>query len=216
MSHFLIEEEIVEVCKSLHRRNLLAAADGNVSFRLSNEKILITPTGKNKSKISIQDLAIITLDNKVLSGNPSTERLMHLEIYKNVPIAKAVVHAHPPTAIAWSVARPELKELPSDCMSEVILALGRVPIVPYTRPGTEEMGKALRNFLPQNRVMILSRHGAVSWGEDLEEAYNGMERLEHISQILKSASELGGLHSLPKAEVDALWEIRNKSGGRTL
>lgn len=216
MSHFLIEEEIVEVCKSLHRRNLLAAADGNVSFRLSNEKILITPTGKNKSKISIQDLAIITLDNKVLSGNPSTERLMHLEIYKNVPIAKAVVHAHPPTAIAWSVARPELKELPSDCMSEVILALGRVPIVPYTRPGTEEMGKALRNFLPQNRVMILSRHGAVSWGEDLEEAYNGMERLEHISQILKSASELGGLHSLSKDEVDALWEIRNKSGGRTL
>src|SRR5581483_2454180 len=124
-------------------------------------------------------------------------RLMHLEVYRSCPKAKAVVHAHPPTAIAWTIAHPEMKMLPSDCMSELILAVGDLPVVPYARPGTLNMGEVLRPYLPGSRVMILARHGALSWGEDLDEAYNGMERLEHTALILKSAWELGGLTALP-------------------
>ena len=210
------KKAIIDVCQRLHARNLLAAADGNVSVRISDQEILITPTGKNKARIEESDIAVITLDNKIISGSPSGERLMHLETYKKCPLAKAVVHAHPPTAIAWSVACPELKELPSDCLSEVILALGKVPIAPYAEPGTVEMGSVLHPLLPSHRVMILARHGALSWGEDLDEAYNGMERLEHISQILKSAHELGGLTPLPAEQVKRLYEIRKKLGDRSL
>jgi L-fuculose-phosphate aldolase len=211
-----LSAHLVEICRRLHARNLLAAADGNVSYRVSDEEIWITPTGLNKGFIEEKDLAVITLDNRILRGDPSGERLMHLEVYRTRPEARAVVHAHPPTAIAWSVARPDLKELPSDALSEVILAVGKIPIASYARPGTQDMGDVLKPLLAESRVMILARHGALSWGESLDEAYNGMERIEHISQILKSAVDLGGLSSLPLEEIWYLQDLRKKLGPKTL
>ena len=207
---------MVDICQRLHTRNLLAAADGNVSYRISDEEILFTPTGVNKARMREEDIAVVALDGRVLSGKPSGERLMHLEVYRRCAKARALVHAHPPTAIAWTVARPDLRELPAEALSELILAVGAVPVAPYARPGTEDMGSVLRPFLPHRRVILLARHGALSWGEDLEEAYNGMERLEHISQILKSAHDLGGITVLPAAEVEVLREMRAKMGERTL
>jgi L-fuculose-phosphate aldolase len=209
-------EQIPEICRRLHGRNLLAAADGNVSYRVSDGEILFTPTGVNKNYLRGGDLAVVTLRNEIVSGRPSGERLMHLEVYRRCAKARAIVHAHPPTAIAWTVARPELAELPAEALSELILAVGRVPVAPYARPGTLEMGTVLAPFLPECRVILLGRHGAISWGEDLEEAYNGMERLEHIAQILKSAHELGGITTLPPAEVAALRKMRAEMGERTL
>lgn len=210
-----LRERIVEVGKHLHVRNLLAGADGNISVRISDEEILITPSGRNKAFLRASDIATVTLDNRVLEGNPSNERLMHLEIYRASKEARAVVHAHPPTAVAWSVAKPDLRELPRESLSEVILAVGRVPIARYAEPGTVDMGRVLHELLPESRVMILARHGGVSWGEDLEEAVNGMERIEHIAQILKSANELGGLTSLPAHALSRLYELRARMGNRT-
>lgn len=209
-------EHIVDICRRLNVRNLLAAADGNVSLRLADDDILITPSGKNKAHIGPADVATITLDNRVVDGVPSGERLMHLEVYRRVPEARAIVHAHPPTAIAWTIAFPQARELPVGCMSELILALGSVPIAPYQRPGTAAMGEVLAPYLPGSRVMILGRHGALSWGEDLEEAYNGMERLEHTCQILKTAHDLGGLTELPADEIAVLRELRARLGNRSL
>lgn len=216
MQHALVAQEIVEICQALSQRNFLAAADGNVSVRLSDQEILITPAGLNKARIQHSQMAVITLENEVLAGTPSSERLMHLEVYRACPQARAVVHAHPPTAIAWTIARPELAELPAECMSELILALGRLPVVPYARPGTKEMGANLLPFLPGCRAMILARHGALSWGEDLMEAYNGIERIEHSALILKTARELGALTTLPDHEVEALRTLRKNLGERTL
>ena len=215
---------MIDLAKSLHERNLIAAADGNISYRVSDDEILITPSGLAKSRIEIQDIAVITLDNRIIKGKPSSERLMHLEVYKKCPQAKAIVHAHPPTAIAWSLAFPEMKELPYRSLPEAILAAGKIPIIPYARPGTVEMGTHLLNFLPQNRLMILARHGALCWGEDLEEAYRGIERVEHVSQILKSARELlltassenskrsMELPELPEQELEELFKLREKIG----
>ena len=203
---------IVEICKRLHNRNMLAAADGNISLKISDDEILITPSGIAKGFMTPDAMAVINLKGDVLIGKPSTERLMHLQIYRACEKAKAVVHAHPPTAIAWSIARPQLEKLPSDCLSEVILATGDIPFVPYARPGTEKMGSVLIPFLPQHRALILRCHGAVAWGEDLEEAYRGMERIEHSSQILAAAERLGGLNKLPDEEIQYLYELRKKIG----
>ena len=74
------------------------------------------------------------------------------------------------------------------------------------------MADVLRPYLPQHRAVILRNHGAVAWGEDLEEAYRGMERIEHSALVLKSAKELGGLHPLPHAEINFLYELRKKIG----
>lgn len=207
-----IAEKIVEICKRLHGRNMLAAADGNISYRISDDEILITPSGIAKAFMAPDQMAVINIKGEVLKGSPSSERLMHLEVFKSTPKAQAIIHAHPATAIAWSIAQPELKKLPSECLSEVILATGDIPFVPYARPGTQQMGDVLRNFLPEYQAMILRNHGALAWGQDLEEAYRGMERIEHSAQILMIAKQLGGLHSLPKEEIEYLYDLRKKIG----
>lgn len=211
-----IRLEIVQACRRLYQRNMLAAADGNISFRLTNGRILITPSGRPKAFIEPNELAVMNLEGQVLEGKPSSERCMHLEIYRLCPEARAVIHAHPPHAVAWSLARPELGELPSEHLSEVILGAGRIPFVPYARPTTAVMGEVLRPYLPKCRAMILSRHGAVCWGETLEESLNGMERVEHSAQILWLAETLGGSKPLPKDEVNVLRAMRAEFGDRLL
>lgn len=207
-----MKKPILDICRRLHSKNLLSAADGNISYRISNEEILITPSGISKAYISESDIAVITLENKILSGNPSSERLMHLEVYKKCPEARAVIHAHPTHAIALSIAQPSWKKLPSDCLSEVILACGDIPFVEYARPGSIEMGTALHPYLPDSKALILKRHGALTWGQDLEECYRGMERIENSAQIISIALQCGGLHPLPAEEVKALYELRKKIG----
>lgn len=207
---------IVDIARRLHARNCLAAADGNISVRRSDDEIWMTPTGFAKAFMNPADMACLTLNGDIRHGAPSGERLMHLEIYRHAPEAKAIVHAHPPTAVAWTLARPELRELPCDSLPEVLLATGRVPVVPYARPGTPEMGANLRAFLPAHRALLLSRHGAVCWGLDLEEAWRGVERIEHASQILLAAEQLGGPRPLPLTEMAALRTLREGMKGRLL
>jgi L-fuculose-phosphate aldolase len=209
-------EEIRDACAHLHGRGLLAAADGNVSVRLPDDSLLITPAGVSKARLPAGSLARVALDGRILEGRPSTERAMHLAVYRACAEARVVVHAHPPTAIAWTLARPGLTELPGDALPELILAAGRVPIVPYARPGTEEMGTVLLPFLPEHRLLLLSRHGALAWGESMEEAVNGIERVEHSALILQAAEALGGLTPLPPLELEALRALRARIGPRLL
>lgn len=208
-------KQILKTCKRLYKKNMLAAADGNISLRVA-DGVLITPSGVSKAFCEPEDIGLVSLENKIISGNPSSERLMHLAVYNHLPQAKAVVHCHPPTAIAWSVAFPDDKELPNNCLSEVVLATGHIPIVPYARPGTQDMGDVLKPFLSEHKVMILSRHGGLCWGDSLEEATMGMERLEHSAEILYRAKTLNGLSFLPEDEMAALYELRKKIGNKTL
>ncbi len=209
-------QDLLDACRRLHAGGLLAASDGNLSVRLPNGLIAMTPSGVPKAKVQLADLAHLQLDGTILSGRPSSERAMHLAIYRAVPAAKAIVHAHPPTAIAWSLARPELKELPSDSLPEVILAAGRIPVVPMALPGTEAMGTNLLPFLPGHRLMILARHGGLCWGEHLEEAVGGIERLEQVAEILWKAELLGGAKPLASSELEELRVLRAKLGPKII
>ncbi len=199
---------------------MLSAADGNVSLRLSDDEILITPSGVTKAFMSPEEMACVRLSGEVVYGTPSSEVLMHLEVYKSTPKALSVIHAHPPHGIAWSISHPQMSELPSEAMSELILACGRIPIVPFALPGTLEMAKNLLPYLPQYRILILARHGGLSWGESLNEAYRGMERLEHSAQILSIAHGLGGITNLAPETVEKLRSMRlkieEKTGGQVL
>jgi len=207
-------EAICEVCRRLHAYGLLAAGDGNVSARLGDGRVVLTPSGVPKAGIEPKDLAYLDADGSLLSGRPSSEQLMHLAVYKACPEARCIVHAHPPTAIAWTLAWPELEELPADALPELILAAGRIPVVPYARPGMAAMGEALLPFLPDHRLLLLARHGALCWGEDLEEACGGIERLEHVARILKATIDLGGIVPMEADEVEALRAQRARLGPR--
>lgn len=214
ISERVILEGVCEVCRRLHACGLIAVGDGNVSARLGDGRIVLTPSGVSKAGIEPKDLAYLDADGSLLSGRPSSERLMHLAVYKACPEARSIVHAHPPTAIAWTLAWPELEELPADALPELILAAGRIPVAPYARPGTAAMGEVLLPFLPDHRLLLLARHGALCWGEDLEEACGGIERLEHVARILKATIELGGIVPMEAEEVEALRTQRVRLGPR--
>lgn len=209
-------QAILDGCRRLHAQGLLAAADGNVSARLPDGRIAITPRGVPKAELALQDFAFLDLDGTILRGNPSSERAMHLAVYRAVPEARAVVHAHPVHAIAWSLAHPGAGELPSESLPEVILATGRIPIVPMALPGTDAMGTHLLPFLPAHRVMILARHGGLCWGESPEEALGGLERLEQVARILHLAEALGGPQPLAEEDLQALRALRERLGPRVI
>lgn len=229
MNHQPLITQMLQAAQRLYNRNMLAGADGNISFKISENEILITPSRVSKAFMCpnghdglngpcgqvCKDFPVMTIDGQILKGKPSSEYRMHLAVYQQCPKAVTVVHAHPVHAVAWSVACPNLKELPKDILAELIVNVGAVPIVPFTLPGTQGMGDVLKPYLPQNRVMILARHGALSWGEDLDEAMNGMERVEHTAEILYKAKQLGNLGQFEDGVVGQLEEIRKRMGERS-
>jgi len=211
-----IREKIIKTAIMLHHKNMLAACDGNISYRYDDNTILITPSAKPKFLLVEEDIALVDLNGKVIKGKPSSEMLMHLEVYKMRADARAVIHAHPPTAVAYTIAHPAAQEIPGKSFSELILAVGKLPIVPFQMPGSLEMGTALHPFIKNNKVMVLARHGALSFGEDLIEAYNGMERLEHSCEILLKAKSFGAVTELDEQAIDVLYAMRKKIGDKTL
>ncbi len=212
MSENNVRDELVLISKYLHGRGYLVAADGNLSFRISDSRILLTASKCNKAFITVDDFAVVDIDNNIIEGSPSSELLLHTNVYRNCKIAKCVIHAHPSVAIAWSIAHPEMAELPAEAMSEIVMGVGRIPIVPYARPCTKDLSDSILPYIPDNQVMILARHGALSWGQSILEAANGIERIENCAVILAKAQSLGGLTFLPPEEIEALHQIRKKRG----
>ena len=195
--------DIVRFCKLLHEKGFLAANDGNVSARLEDGRILVTPTGVAKAFLDPDELAIVDEGGEWLEGRlpPTGELPMHLEILKRRPDIGVVVHAHPPTCIALSLTRnPRLNGV----LPEVILSLGTIEIVPYARPQTEALARALAGRIDHSDAMILERHGTVTVGRSVAEAYFRTERLEHAAQVLWLAHALGRPSPLPDPEVRAL------------
>lgn len=199
--------QIPSICKKLYEKNLIAGSDGNVSEKIKDQ-IFITPSAVDKSEIKPEDLCIIDYQGQALKGQPSSEKYMHLAIYKYQTKAKAIIHAHPPSAIALSLARPQWKNLPP-ALPEIIINLGEVPFVPYVTPGIKELGESLKDFIQNSKALILSHHGAVTWGENLKEAYLAMEQLEHSCKILCVSESMGTTAVLEKAEVKKL--LKNKT-----
>ncbi|MCY4512089.1 MAG: class II aldolase/adducin family protein, partial [Bdellovibrionales bacterium] len=201
--------DIIEVCRKLYQKNFLAGIDGNVSvYNQKNKTISITPSGVPKNCLNEEDLCSMSPEGAPLKGNPSSEKSMHLTVYREQKKARAVVHAHPPFAVSLSLSRPRWKTLPS-VLSETVIALGEIPIIPYACPGTEEMAQSLCPFLQTSRALILSRHGAVTWGEDLQSAYLTMECLEHSAQIIYLAETLGGSRLLNEKDLKQLLNLHS-------
>ncbi|MCZ0931567.1 MAG: class II aldolase/adducin family protein [Oligoflexia bacterium] len=204
-----MKSKIPLICKKLYEKNLIAGSDGNVSEKQGN-KIVITPSNVNKSEINLKDLCLINEKGQNLKGQASSEKYMHLAIYKYQKKAQAIAHAHPPSAIALSLARAHWKFLPQ-ALPEIVIALGSVPFAPYTRPGTKQLGESLIPFVQNSKALILSHHGAVVWGENLQEAFSIMEQLEHACKILCLSEAMGQTKTLSQKEVNELLK-KTKAG----
>lgn len=208
MEHAL-REDIVRHCRLLHQRGYLAANDGNVSSRLDGNRILVTPSGVHKGFLEPGDLIVVDLKGNKLSGSrePTGELALHLRALAQRPEATAVVHAHPPLAIAMSLTKKKLDGI----LPEVTLSLGRLQVVPYARPLTDDLAKAVAAALEHSDAVILERHGTVAVGRTVAEAYGQTERIEHASQVLWSAYALAAPRPVDEAEQRALLRMYESS-----
>ncbi len=203
-----LKQDIVCICRMLHRKNYLAATDGNVSVRLK-DRLLITPNGVNKGIMEAEQILTVDLSGRVLegAGKPSSEIRMHLLAYELRPDVSAVVHAHLPYATGCTLAGIDLLE---PILPEVVITLGGIPTAPYATPGTIEVPEAIREFIREYDAILLSRHGAMTVGRDVVDAYNKMEKLEHTARVVLAARLQGPLEPLPEAEAEKLRRLGEK------
>jgi len=204
--------EICSVGRWIHQRDFIAATDGNLSVRLDARRILTTPTGMSKGMMEPDDLVVVDTEGKKIHGrrNASSEIAMHLLIYQRRPDVNAVVHAHPPTATGYAAAGLPLNQA---LISEVVLALGCVPLASYGTPGTPELSDALAPLVPHYDAILMANHGVVTYGDDLLRAYMRMETVEHFARISMVTHLLGRQTLLSREEVEKLGEARARYFG---
>lgn len=201
-----LRDDIIAVCRKLEQKQLIAACDGNVSCRTGNGDILITPSGVPKGDLLAEDLVKTTLEGNVVEGSakPSSEIRMHLLAYRKRPDVFAVVHAHPIMATAFTLAGFPFN---AKVLPEVWLMLGNVPTAPYATPSTPEVPQAIDRYVEGHRAILLSRHGALTFGKNVLEAYLRMDKLEHAARTLYFASVLEDRKTpaiLPESEIRKL------------
>ena len=212
MSEDKYRAEIARFCHLIYEKGYVASTDGNISARLPDGHIMCTPTICNKGFVKPEDMVIIDLKGQRIKGErkASSEMAMHLLIYEMRPDAQAVVHAHPACATAYAAAGIPLNKA---LISEVVLALGCIPLAEYGTPGTPELTDQLRPFIRNYDALLMSNHGVVTYGANLEEAFNRMDTVEHFAKISIYTKILGRERLLSNEDVEKLWVQRQKYYG---
>lgn len=189
----------------MHARDYIAALSGNLSARLPDGNLLVTPAGADKSKLDPGQLLVVGLDGRLTArsadGQPTSELPMHLEVYRQRPDVGAVIHAHPVACVALSLVGISLDE---PYIPEAIVMLGPVPTTAYATPSSSENRDAVAALIPEHNALILAHHGTLTVGRDLEEAYLRLEVLEHTARTLALAHQLGHPRPLSQGEIDKL------------
>jgi L-fuculose-phosphate aldolase len=208
-------DQIVRYGRMLHERGFVAAMDGNLSIRLTRDRILVTPTCVSKGAMRSADMVVVDGEGRHISGrrHVTSEIGMHLLVYSRRPDVQAIVHAHPPTATGFAAAGIPLTE-PLVC--EVVMGLGCIPLARYGTPGTSELAQTLEPYVANYDAILMSNHGVVSYGDTLEHAYMKMETVEHFAQIALVTHLLGRQQPLQGVEIEKLILARSKYFGAKL
>ncbi len=190
--------------------DLIGAAEGNLSARLAGGTFLVTPSGLSKAALEPGQLLEVDAAGQVVggAGRPSTELPMHLAAYAARPDAMALVHAHPITAVGFTIAGATW---PGDLVPEAAVTLGPVAVAPFATPGTAEVPASLSPYLPGHDVILLTRHGALCLGATVEEALGRMETLERVARMALVALALGRCEPLPQAIVEEVLRAAGKA-----
>jgi len=206
-----LRSAIIECGRVAYERHLMTSNDGNISVRMNDGRVLITPSGISKGRLAIDDMLVVDLDANIISSRPdrkpSSETPMHLEVYKQREDVRAVVHAHPIFATTLTVAD---LEFPIDVLPEVLLTMGEVPITRYATPSSHEDAEVIRPFVKDHNAMLLRQHGSLTFGKNLDEALIHLERIEHVSEIYWRAKMMGTVKRVPLEAQAQLVGLREK------
>ena len=202
---------IIECGRIAYERHLVTSNDGNISARMENGHVLITPSGISKGRLNADDMLVVDLEGNIISSRPdrkpSSETPMHLEVYKHRSDVRAVLHAHPIFATTLTVSG---LEFPVDVLPEVLLTLGNVPVTAYATPSSHEDAEVIRPFVKDYNALLLCQHGSLTYGKNLDEALIHLERIEHVSEIYWRAKMIGEVRRVPPAAQAKLIELHEK------
>lgn len=206
-----IKEWICEIGRRVYNKGFAAANDGNISYRVGENEVLCSPTMICKGFMKHEDICMVDLDGNQLAGSRkrTSEILLHLNIMKQRPDIKAVVHCHPPHATAFAVTR---EAIPQCVLPEIEVFMGEVPLAPYETPGAQSFADTVSPFLKATNTIILTNHGTVSFGKTLEEAYWKTEILDAYCRILILSKQLGGITYLNEQKSRELLDLKKKLG----
>ena len=208
-SPYEIKKEICEVGHTIYNLGFVAANDGNISVKVSENEYYCTPTGVSKGALTPDMIIKVDKNGNKLDGklNPSSEIKMHMRVYQERPDVNAVVHAHPPIATAFTVAGIDLDQY---ILPEAVLSIGEVPTCEYGTPSTMEIPDSLAPYIQNHDAFLLQNHGALTVGCNLTKALFVMEEVEFNAKICKYAMELGAVHEIPNDQLKKLMELRKK------
>jgi L-fuculose-phosphate aldolase len=208
----VLKEQICDIGRRLWARAYVDGNGGNISIRVTDELVLCTPTLVSKGFMKPADLCLVDMEGNQKAGvkKRTSEILMHLQMMKAQPKAKAVVHCHPPHATAFAVAGVK----PPTCMiPEIEVFIGDVPIAPYYTPGTPEMGKQVAALVDKHNTILMANHGVVSWSGTVEDAYFKMEIVEAYCRTVVVAAQLGTeLKTFSPGQLQELLQIKKGLG----
>lgn len=199
--------ELVRYSKWLYRLGYMPGTSGNLSVRLSDDLLLVTPTGASKCMLRADDMVAVDLDGHRVAGarNVTSEIGMHLAIYHQRHDIEAVVHSHPPIATGFACAGRGLDRM---LCQEAVMALGPVPLARYATTGTPEVAASLEPLVADHTAILLANHGAVTFGPTLLDAFRKMETLEHLAHIHLVAHQLGSPQALEPQQIEQLHDAR--------
>jgi L-fuculose-phosphate aldolase len=211
VSEFKLKEQMCDIGRRIWLKGFCAGNEGNHSYRVSENRVLCTPTGISKGNLKPDDICVVDLDGKQISGKRkrTSEFLMHAAIYKARPEIKAVIHSHPPHATAFAVAGIEL---PTCIHPEAEVFLGAVKTAKYVTPGDTRLGESLMPYIKDSNTIILQNHGTVSFDTDLEQCYYKLEIVDAYARILILAKQVGSIRPLDGGEMKELLELKAKFG----
>lgn len=212
-----LRQEIVKIGRLMYDKGFVSANDGNLSVRLDRGRFLITPSGLHKGLLEPDQLLVVDEEGQPSgprtvasrSLKPTSELPMHLEAYRRRPDIQAVVHAHPPLTIALSIAGIKMDAC---LLPEAIVMLGIIPTAPYSTPSSEENAQAIRELITRHDAIVLERHGTLTVGDSLLEAFMRLETVEQNARIGFMLAQLGVRNPLPPDQVDKLLAMREIMG----
>jgi L-fuculose-phosphate aldolase len=204
-----LRRDLVRFSRMLHRLGFMPGTSGNLSVRLDDHRLLVTPTGVSKFLLRSADMVIVDLQGKQLDGyrKVTSEVSMHLAVYRHRDDVTAVIHSHPPIATAFACVDRGLDEM---LCQEAVMTLGAVPLATYATTGTEEVAASLVPFIPDHDAILMANHGAVSYGSTLLQAFQKMEIVEHLAQIALVAHQLGAPRILKHEQVKQLRDAKTR------
>jgi L-fuculose-phosphate aldolase len=212
-----LRHEIVRIGQMMYARGLLCGFEGNLSARLVDGRFLITPSGLHKGLLQPEQLLIVDADGRVVGYptearralRPTSELPMHLEAYRQRPDVKAVIHAHPPITVALSIAGVPMD---TPLLPEVIVLLGMIPMAPYVMSSSEEGAVAIRELIRRHDAVILQRHGTLTVGDNLQQAFMRLETVEQNARIHFMLAQLQAGEPLAGDDVRKLLRMRRDMG----